>query len=121
MVKLPMNLTSKTPYVTFYSVQTKKTLKVSLNSAEAKKLRLCISKNGTRLIKYESCSRIVSAEDYKALSKLGVKKLVLVVIVSAASFGLQHKESKTTCEKTGCKWVSGKKGVRRATAASPTR
>ena len=116
MVKLPMNLTSKTPYVTFYSVQTKKTLKVSLNSRgqEASPVHF---QEWHALIKYESCSRIVSAEDYKALSKLGVKKSSSCCRQRRRSVATQR--SRRPCEKTGCKWVSGKKGVRRATAASP--
>lgn len=114
MVKAPMNLTSKTPFVTLYCVQTKKIKKVALNGSDAKKLSLSVTKNGkrvTRLLKYETCTRIISEDDYKALSKLGVKKSSSSS--SSRRSGCNIKKSKTTCEKTGCKWVSGKKGGRK--------
>ena len=68
-------------YVTFYCVQTRKTVKVKLDSAQGKKLHLTISRTGnrvTRLIKYtnagQKCSRIVSEEDSSLASSVWVRK-----------------------------------------------
>ena len=55
----------------------------------------------------EDASGYLDQEEVNIVMKMMGKKL------KKKRSGCNIRKSKTTCEKTGCKWVSGKKGVRK--------